>query len=261
MLMRPWVLNTCHATTSLPLSIFEPDNVGSHHSLERDRLTPVNLATDRQQRAYSLARELHRITTSRLQRRNAPIMAALSAPPPFTVGGWAWVYNFASTIRQGAKKDTDATVLKTKLSLNRNGTSKILAVEPVPASDTPDNRPLHDKLLFIDLTSDLPGRDANPRVSVQRRKPCQSPDDIPDLPKYLPADLTTYVLTASDTKSPPYHVTVDDVTPPPERLEVGRITGRQLVRGRGRVIAVLYETHWAGLLGPSRERELDLQHS
>ena len=234
----------------LPLSVFEPDNVGGHQSLERDHLTYINLATERQQRAYSLVRELYHITTSRLQRRNAPIMAALSASPPFTVGGWAWVYNSASTIRQGAKKDTDATVLKTKLALNWNGPFKILAVGPAPASDTPDNRPLHDKLLFLDLPSDLPGRDSKPRVSVKRCKPCRSPDDTTDLPKYLPADLTTYVLTASAAKSPPYHVTADDVTPPPERLDVERITGHQLVRGRGGVIAVLYETHWPDFSAP-----------
>jgi len=125
----------------LPLSVLEPDNIGGHQSLERDHLTYINLATDRQQRAYSPVLELYHITTSRLQRRNAPIMAALSASPPFTVGGWAWVYNSASTIRQGAKKDTDATVLKTKLSLNWNGPFKILAVGPAPASDTPDNHP------------------------------------------------------------------------------------------------------------------------
>ncbi len=245
----------------LPLSVFEPDNIGGHQSLDRDHLAYINLATDRQQRAYSLVRELYSITTSRLQRRNAPIMAALLASPPFTVGGWAWVYNSASTIRQGVRKDTDATVLKTKLSLNWNGPFKILAVGPAAACDTPDNRPLHDKLLFLDLPSDLPGRDSKPRVSVKRCKPCRNPDDTTDIPHYLPAGLTTYVLTASANKSPPYHVTLDDVSPPPERLEVEKITGHQLVRGRGGVIAVLYETHWAGLLSPSWERELDLQHS
>ena len=134
-------------------------------------------------------------------------------------------------------------------------------MEPAPASDTPDNRPLHDKVLFLDLPSDLPGRDSKPRVSVKRCKPCPSPGDITDLPKYLPTDVTTYALTASATKSPPYHVTVNDVSPPPERLEAERITGHQLVRGRGGVIAVLYETHLTGLVSPSWERELDLQHS
>ena len=244
----------------LPLSVFEPENIGGHQRLGRDHLVHINIATDRQQRAHSPVRELHRLTVSRLQRRNAPIMTALLASPPFSVDGWAWVHNSASTVRQGAKKGTDATVLKTKLSLNWNGPFKILAVGPTAAFDTPDNRPLQGKLLFLDLPSDLPGRDSKPRVSVKRCKPCHNPDDTCDIPKHLPADLTTYVLTASAAKSPPYHVTLDDITPPPERLEVEQITGHQLVRGRGGVIAVLYETHWTGLLSPSWERELDLQH-
>ena len=244
----------------LPLSVFEPENIGGHQSLDRDHLVYINIATDQQQRAYSLVRELHRLTVSRLQRRNAPIMAALLASPPFSVGGWAWVYNSASAIRQGAKKGTDATVLKTKLSLNWNGPFKILAVGPTAASDTLDNRPLQDKLLFSDVPSDLPGQDSKPRVSVTRCKPWHNPDDTSDIPKHLPADLTTDVPTAFAANSPHYHVTLDDVTPPPERLEVEQITGQQLVRGRGGVIPVLYETHWTGLLSPSWERELDLQH-
>ena len=136
----------------------------------------------------------------------------------------------------------------------------MLAVGPTAAADSPDNHPLEDKLLFLDLPSDLRGRDSKPPVSVKRCKPCHSPDDTGDIPKHLPADLKTYVFTASAAKSPPYHVTLDDVTPPPERLEVKQITGDQLVRGRGGVIVVLYETHWTGLLSPSWERELDLQH-
>ena len=75
------------------------------------------------------------------------------------------------------------------------------------------------------------------------------------------ADLATFVPTASTNTSAPYHVTVDDASPPPERLGVERITDHQLVRGRGGVVAVLYEIHWAGILSPSWEGELDLQHS
>ena len=243
----------------LPLSVFDPPNIGGHQSLDRDHLAYCNLATDRQQRAYRIVREHHAVTTSRLARRNTPIMDALRLSPPYTVGGWAWVYNSAAT-RQGAKKDTDSAVLKTKLSLNWIGPFKILAVGPAPASDTPDNRPLHDKLLFLDLPSDQPGRDSKRRVSVERCKPCRSPDDTNDMPKYLPSDLTQYVLNSFSAKSPPFHVAVDDVSSPPERLEVEQITGHQLVRGRGGVIAVLFETHWAGLLSPSWERERDLRH-
>ena len=79
--------------------------------------------------------------------------------------------------------------------------------------------------------------------------------------KYLPADLIKYVLNSFTSKSPPFHATFDDVSTPPERLEIEQITGRQLVRGRGGVIAVLCETHWVGLFSPSWERELGLPHS
>ena len=244
----------------LPLSVFEPDNIGGHQSLDRDHLVYINLATDRQQRAYSLVREHHRLAVSRLQHRNASIMVALLTSPPFAVGSWGWIYNSAFIIRQGVRKGTDATVLKTKLSLNWNEPFKMLAVGPMAASNTPDNPPLQEKLFFLDLSSDFPGRNSKPRVSVKRCKPYHNPDDTSDIPKHLPADLTTYELTASVASSPPYHVTLDDVTPPSERLEVKQITGHQLVCGRDGVVTVRYETHWAGLLSPSWERELELQH-
>ena len=157
--------------------------------------------------------------------------------------GWAWVYNSTATIYQGAKKDTDTTVLKTKLFLNRIGPFKIFAVGPAPASDVPDNRPLYDKPPFVDVPSAQPGWDFKRRVSAERCNPCRSPDDTNDMPKYLPADLTTYVLNPFTCKSSPFHVTFYDVPPPPERLEGKQTTGHQLVPGRGGVIAVLYETY------------------
>ena len=79
--------------------------------------------------------------------------------------------------------------------------------------------------------------------------------------KYLPAGLTQYMLNNVSKKSPPYHVTQDDVSTPLQRLEVEQITGHQSVRGRGGVIAVLYKTHWARLSEPSWEREMDLHLS
>ena len=67
------------------------------------------------------------------------------------------------------------------------------------------------------------------------------------MPKYLPAGLIQYVLNNFSKKFPPYHVTQDDVSTPLERPKVERITGHQSVRGRGGVIAVMYETRWTGL--------------
>ena len=52
---------------------------------------------------------------------------------------------------------------------------------------------------------------------------CRNPDDTDDIPKHLPAGFSTYVLN-SLTKSPPYHVTLDEVSPPPERVEVEQDT-------------------------------------
>ena len=156
-------------------------------------------------------------------------------------------------------ENADNKVLKEKLSLNWTGPFKILAVDPSSAADTPDGRPLGDKLLYLDLPSNLSGPAAKPRVTVARCKPCANPYDADDIPRHLPAGLTQYVLHAFATKSPPYHVITDDVSTSPILVDVAKITGHQCVRGRGSAIAVLYETHWNGILRPTWERELDLQ--
>ena len=70
------------------------------------------------------------------------------------------------------------------------------------------------------------------------------------------------MLNKSSKRSPPYHVTQEDVSTPLQRLEVEQIAGDQSVRGRGGVIAVLrYKTNWAGLSKPSWKREMDLHLS
>ena len=159
------------------------------------------------------------------------------------MGGWAWLYSSASTIRQSVKANTDANVLKAKLALNWTGSCNVLAVGPCSTAETPDGSPLGDDLLYLDLLSDLPGSNARRRVAIERCKPCANPHDSSDVPKYLPAGLTQYVLSNCYKKSPPYHVTQDDVSAPLPRLEVEKITGHQSVQGRGGVIVALYKTH------------------
>ena len=44
-----------------------------------------------------------------------------------------------------------------------------------------------------------------------------------------------------------------------QRLEVEKIAEHQSVRGRGGTTAVMHETHWTGLSGPSWEGEMYLQ--
>ena len=63
-------------------------------------------------------------------RGNSTLSDALRPVLKFTVGSWAWAYNTAATIPQGAKTDTDTKVLKTKLSLNWTGPYQVLQVGP-----------------------------------------------------------------------------------------------------------------------------------
>ena len=152
------------------------------------------MAKDRQQGAYDIVREHHALTVARVNRRNFNLSDALRPVPKFDVGDWVWVHNTAATIRQGETPDTDAKVLKDKLSLNWIGPYKVLAVGPGSAADTPDGSPLGAKILYFDLPSDIPGADARRRVLVQRCKPCSNPHDRGDMRKYLPAGFTQYVL-------------------------------------------------------------------
>ena len=209
----------------LPLTVFDRTGVVGHQSVARDHLVYCDLAIDRQQRANDIIRAYHALTVSRVNCRNSALADALRPTPNFATSGWAWVYNSAFTIRQGVKANTDAKVLKAKLALNWTGPYKILAVGPCSAAETPDGSPLGGNRLYLGLPSDLPGSDARRRVVIERCKPCANPHDSGDMPTYLPAGLTQYVLNNFSKKFPPYRVTQDDASTLLQRLEVEQITG------------------------------------
>ncbi|CAB1104650.1 unnamed protein product [Ectocarpus sp. CCAP 1310/34] len=139
----------------MPMTVFEHPYARGHQSLHRDQLEYCDLAADRQRRSYDLVREQHNLSVSRIERRNSALTDALRKVPSYAVGGWVWVYNTESTIRQGVRSGTDDKVLKAKLSFLWTGPFKILAVGP--CFDAPDGCPLASKLLYLDLPSDLPG--------------------------------------------------------------------------------------------------------
>ena len=242
----------------LPLTVFDRTGIVGHQSLARDHLGYCDLATDRQKHANDIVRAHHALAVSRINRRSSALTDALRSAPNFALGGWAWVYNSSSTIRQGVKANTDAKVLKAKLALNWMGPYKILVIGPCSAAETPDGSPLGSNLLNLDLPSDLPGSDARRRVAIERCKPCANPHDSGDMPKYLLPGLTQYVLNNFPKKFLPYHATQDDVSTPLQRLEVEQITGHQSVRGRSGVIAMLRKKHRAGRSEPFWEQEMDL---
>ena len=102
----------------LPLTVFESRNFGEHQSLDRDTTAWCDLAANRQRRSYDIVREQHVITVSRLERCNSTLTNALHKTPAYAAGGWVWVYNTATAIRQGATKDAGGGVLKRKMTFN-----------------------------------------------------------------------------------------------------------------------------------------------
>ena len=184
----------------LPLTVFARTGVATR-VWPATNLAYCDLATDRQQCANDIVRKNHALIVSRINRRNSALTDALRPVPKFAVGGWAWVYNSASTIRQGVNANTDAKVLKAQLALNWTGPYKVLAVGPWSSADTPDGSPIGDNLLYLDLPSDLPCSDARRRVLIERCKPCDNPQYSSDMPKYLPVGLTQHVLN-NVSKSP-----------------------------------------------------------
>ena len=69
------------------------------------------------------------------------------------MGGWAWVYNSASTIRQGVKANTDANVLKAKIALNWTDPYKVLEVGPCYSAD---NRTARCSVITSSIWTSLP---------------------------------------------------------------------------------------------------------
>ena len=187
----------------LPLTVFNRTGIVGQLSPARDDLTYCDLATDRQQPANDIVRAHHALTSSRVIHRNPAIADSLRSATNYVAD--AWVYNSASTIRQGVKANTDAEVLEPKLVLNCTGPCKILAVGPCGATETPDGSPLEDNLHHLDHLSDLLSLDARRNMPIERFQPCANPCDSGDKPQYLEAKLQQYVLNTLPRSSVSRH--------------------------------------------------------
>ena len=244
----------------LPMAIIDECVVKRHTGEKQDQLLYLDIVRERQQLAFELGQESHLIAISKIQRPNTKLLAILHKLPNFEVGNyWVWIYNPQATAGQGVSDDSSH--LATKLPLNWTGPYKILVVGPGLG---PDGRPVADKTLYLDLPTDMPGKDQEKRVSVDLCKMCHNLSDDSGIPKYLTAGLSKYVLHSFTDKSPPFHPTAEDVVKSGIPVDIEKITGHQLVRGRGGKLAVMYETHWEGLssitweLLAARTRVLDV---
>lgn len=135
-------------------------------------------------------------------------------------------------------------MLKGQLAFIWTGLFKIPTLSPCSPAVSPGGRPVRDKVIFLDLPPNVPGPDTTRRVSVARcplSAVLQSARHRRTRLGYLSAGLTGYVTNKSTTKSTPYPVTSDDISPCLERLDVDCITGyNTFVRGRGGVLAIMY---------------------
>ena len=239
----------------LPMTIVDECVVKGQTGEKQDQLLYLDIVRERQQRTFELVQESHLIAMSTIQRFKTKLLAILHKLPNFEVRNWVWIYNLQATVGQGVSEDNSHLV--TKLSLNWTGPYKILVVGPGPG---PDGRPVADKTLYLELPTDMTGKDQNKRVYVDRCKVCHNPNDDSDIPKYLPAGLSKYVLHSFTDKAPLFHPTTEDVMKSGIPVDREKITGHQLVQGRGGKLAVMYETHWEGLSSITWEREIDLKN-
>ena len=111
-------------------------------------------------------------------------MADLSASPPFTVPVAGHGSTTPPRLSARAPKTTPTQPCQRRsYPSTRTGVSIFLTWGRRPPPTPPTIDPCTTNY-FLDLPSDLSGRNSKPRVSVKQCKSCRSPDDITDIPKY-----------------------------------------------------------------------------
>lgn len=148
--------------------------------------------------------------------------------------------------RQAAKKDDDAAVLKTKLSLS---TGYALSMFSPSTSNTPYNRPGQKKLLYLDLPSNIPERDPTRRVFRRSVHAPSKPRGHHHIPEHPPGDLKNYVFDSLAAKFSLQRVTLNDISPPLARPEVEH-----------NFLALFPPLRWAELDALSAAVELPFEH-
>lgn len=146
----------------------------------------------RQPDAYRLVAEGDRLKKKRHRAANEQIINAVRKRPVYEVGQWMWVYDDQHTLATAVgDKGADALAvqrrIKGKLANEWVGPCKVLGVGPCEV----EGHCVGPKLSFLDMPYD---KTTNPRVSVLRCKRCILPHEERELPRYLPWNLSAYVL-------------------------------------------------------------------
>ena len=133
----------------LPLTVFDRSGVAGHHSLAHDHLAYCDLASERQQRANDIIREMHALTVSRVERRNSVLAEALRQVPNLVLGnGLGYIIRPSplATARRRARMQRRSR----PYSRSIGQAPKIsLRSVPAPLATRPEGSPLGDRLLYV----------------------------------------------------------------------------------------------------------------
>lgn len=118
--------------------------------------------------------ENHALTMSGSERRKVPLLNDIRRTPPLL---WASGRGNTTLLSSSAKvpKNTGAAVFMTKLSLDQTDPCKILVVDPLSMSDTPDGYPLQSSPPLARPNIEIPVAESYKHVSGVRFRPCRDP--------------------------------------------------------------------------------------
>ena len=250
----------------LPMTILEGREVPTGLGLKQEQLEFLKWVREQQMKAYELVRKEDNITKEKYKKSNEVMEEMVGKREKIEKDDWVLVYDDKSTIAGGGEhvlKDNlnrggKSFALIGKLAHNWTGPYKVLFVGPGKASD---GQEVGSKLLYLEIKANELGKGITPRVSVHRCKKCYFPDDESDKPRFLPWNLSKFVLNKYAELAPPFHLTIEDVGEEVDerKLRPFKISRHRICRGLGGKVTVQYYTHWTEPDRRSWEHEVELE--
>ncbi len=249
----------------VPMTILEGRDVPTGLGMKQEQLEYVRRMREKQLKAYELVRKEDQLTKDKYKESNEQVEEYVGKREKIDKDDWVLVYDDKSTIAGGGEHVLKENygrkrsfALSGKLSHNWTGPYKVLLVGP---GKTSEGQEVGSKLLYLEINADELGKGITPRVSVHRCKKCYFPDDVREMPRFLPWNLSKYVLNKYSELVPPYHLTREDVG---EELDERRIlpfkiSRHRICRGLGGKVTVQYYTHWIDKEERTWEHEVELE--
>lgn len=209
----------------LPMTILEGRGARGHQGLNKDQVDYLELMRDRQVKTYELVRQEDKLIKAKHDKNNEKLASIMENKPHIEAGDWVLVYDAKSTVAgggqhvlkpQGDFSRRNSYSLLSKLAHCWTGPYKVLVVGPGQLEvgqeqSGPIIEKVGPKLLLLDIKKDEPGGGITQRVSVSRCKKCYNPHEGQKKPRFLPWNMSKYILNKYSELSPPFHLTMEDI--------------------------------------------------